>query len=229
MITFNRASGRAVYTLSSIDERSLRSHEFLNGDGSSGRSAYEAKRRAFKRAEDLIYCHQDKFFCFLTLTYKKQHSDYHKVLNDFKNYFSRKGITYIAVVEKHKSGFYHIHAMTSELPNIYLSNYKDKRGQRQYKWADWENNIGITDVKFISGTDEFFKVHKYIFKYMQKSEKIGGRYFLKSRDLKIYHGNVYKGDIPTEMMHNPLDYSVKHYYNKNDINIIVTKEYYARN
>lgn len=230
MITINRANARAVYTTTNLKEQSLRSHEELSGDGSSGRSSYEAKRRAFKRAEDLIYLYSDYFMCFVTLTYKNQHSDYHKIINDIKNYFSRNGIVYIAVVEKHKSGNYHIHAITSELPDVYKSDFRDKRGNPQYKWEPWEKNLGITDVKFISGTDENFKIHKYIFKYMNKSEKIGGRYFLKSRVLKMFHCNLSKGGIAVELIHKkPLDFSTQKIYTVDNKTLIVRKDYYGNN
>lgn len=210
-----------VVTSSSLKSPSLRSHAELSGDGSSGSSAYSARRRAFNRASAIIYCNKEILNTFLTLTYKKQHCDYNKVKNDLKNYFSRKGIQYLAVVEKHKSGMYHIHLLTSTLPNV-ISLRKGK-----YSWKDWKP--GFSDVKFISGTDEKFRVEKYIFKYMTKSEKIGGRYFLKSRGLTVKRYSYPFGALPTPVVQGwPVDFSEYNIYNGHDYCLTVGKDYYER-
>lgn len=141
------------------------------------KTEYESKRRAFQRGSNIIYLHQDKLTTFVTLTYKNQTNDYKKVVRDIAEVFSRRKISYIAVVEKHQSGMLHIHAITSELPNV-VSLRKGK-----HSWKSWRR--GFSDVKFIGDTDDKFRVEKYIFKYLKKSEKIGGRYFLKSNDLTL--------------------------------------------
>lgn len=230
-LTIQRAQGRAIYTYTNLFRGNFRDHDMMAGDGSSGRSEYVAKRRAFNRAEAILYLHQDKFFCFVTLTYKDQHHDYERIKNDIKNYFTRRGITYVAVVERHKSGNFHIHAITSELPDLYRSDYFDKRGNPQVKWAPWERNIGITDVKFISGTDDRFRIHKYIFKYISKSERVGGRYFLKSRDLKIGRYSMISTEdvfLMPEHNRNPIDFETYNEYNGDNYNLIVERTYYGR-
>ena len=141
------------------------------------RCEYESRRRAFQRGSNILYLNQDKLTTFVTLTYKKQTDNYDKVVNDIKMVFSKRNISYIAVVEKHKSGMLHIHAITSDLPNV-VSLRKGK-----YSWKSWRR--GFSDVKFIGDTDDKFRIEKYIFKYLKKSQKIGGRYFLKSRDLTL--------------------------------------------
>lgn len=141
------------------------------------RCEYESKRRAFQRGSNIIYLHQDKLTTFVTLTYKNQTDDYKKVVNDIQEVFGRRKISYIAVVEKHKTGMFHVHAITSDLPNV-VSLRKGK-----YSWKSWRR--GFSDVKFIGDTDDKFRIEKYIFKYLKKSEKIGGRYFLKSNDLTL--------------------------------------------
>lgn len=141
------------------------------------RCEYESRRRAFQRGSNILYLHQDKLTTFVTLTYKKQTDDYHKVVSDLNEVFSRRHISYIAVVEKHQSGMLHIHAITSDLPNV-VSLRKGK-----YSWKSWRR--GFSDVKFIGDTDDKFRIEKYIFKYLKKSEKIGGRWFLKSNDLTL--------------------------------------------
>lgn len=143
----------------------------------SSRSEYESRRRAFQRGSNILYLNQDKLTTFVTLTYKNQTDNYNKVVNDINEVFGRRKISYIAVVEKHKSGMLHIHAITSDLSNV-VSLRKGK-----YSWKSWRR--GFSDVKFIGDTDDKFRIEKYIFKYLKKSEKIGGRWFLKSNDLTL--------------------------------------------
>lgn len=143
----------------------------------SSRSEYESRRRAFQRGSNILFLNQDKLTTFVTLTYKNQTDNYDKVVNDINEVFGRRKISYIAVVEKHQSGMLHIHAITSDLPNV-VSLRKGK-----YSWKSWRR--GFSDVKFIGDTDDKFRIEKYIFKYLKKSEKIGGRWFLKSNDLTL--------------------------------------------
>lgn len=178
-------------------------------------------RRAFNRGSAILYCNKDILTTFVTLTYKNQHSDYNIIKNDLKNSFSRRGISYLAVVEKHKSGFYHIHAITSDLDNI-VSFRKGK-----YSWKNWKK--GFSDVKFISGTDEKFRIERYIFKYMTKSEKIGGRYFLKSRNLTVKRSSYPFGLLPKPIIQNrEVDFSLYNIYTGNDYSISVERRYYER-
>lgn len=136
--------------------------------------SYESKRQAFKRASDLLFFNEDMVF-FLTLTYRKQHSDYNKILNDLKNFVKKeKGLKYIGVVEKHKSGNYHIHLITSEIKTV---------SHRAGKLSAVNWKAGFSDVVHINSFDDNFNILKYLFKYLQKGEKIGGRWVLKSRNL----------------------------------------------
>lgn len=209
------------YVVTFSSNKIVQTHDRLvSGIGSpSIHSSYVSKRRAFNRASAIIYCNQHILTTFVTLTYKHQHDDYKTIINDLKNLFSRRKIEYIAVVEKHKSGMYHVHAITSDLPNI-VSLRKGK-----YSCADWHK--GFSDVKFISGTDEKFRIEKYLFKYMQKGEKIGGRYFLKSRNLTVKKYSYKFGDVPKPIMQNwPIDIKEKFLYNVDNINVIIEREYY---
>lgn len=133
-----------------------------------------ARSRAFNQASRLIWLNSD-LELFVTLTYKKQHQNYNMILDDLKNLFTRKNIKYLAVVEKHKSGKYHVHAITNKKLEL-ISLRKNKFSVK--KW-----NKGYSHVKFLGDCDSRFNVGLYILKYIQKSEKIGGRYVLKSRNL----------------------------------------------
>lgn len=223
------ANGNGIYTFTDLPYRTTCN---LEGGrrlryGSPGASR-ESKRRAFRNISDILYLYSDYFTTFVTLTFASQHSSNTKCLNYLKNYFSRKGITYVCVFEPHKSGNLHIHAITSDLPGVYF----DSR-YAQYKWGPWERNVGITDVKFISGVDDRFRIEKYIFKYMAKGSKIGGRYFYKSRNLKFreYSSHRYRGDlqaVPQLWTPDQLDFSETHCYNREgEYSIKVTKEYYG--
>lgn len=196
-----------VCTLSSHSGH-LNSHDKLvSGIGfSSSHSDYVSRRRAFNRGSAIIYCNKHILTTFVTLTYKNQTSDYKKVVSDIKEVFSRRHISYLAVVEKHKSGMLHIHAITSDLPNV-ISLRKGK-----FSWKSWRR--GFSDVKFLSQTDDKFRVEKYIFKYLQKAEKIGGRYFLKSRDLTVNKFSYPFGVLPSPIINNrEVDFSTYNIYN----------------
>lgn len=187
----------------------------------SAHSDYVSKRRAFNRGSAMVYLNKDKLTTFLTLTYKKQHSEYNKCLSDIKNSLSRRGISYLGVIEKHKSGNLHIHLITSDLENV-VSLKKNK-----YSWKSWRR--GFSDVKFISGVDDKFRIEKYLFKYMQKAEKIGGRYFLHSRDLTIRRFSYPYGLLPKPMVDGrPLDFSTYNIYTGNDYSLSVERRYYEQ-
>lgn len=224
LITSYEKNDNYITTMTNLDIRSFRSHEKLvSGLGShSSRSEYVSRRRAFNRGSAILYCNKDRLNTFITLTYKKQHADYNIIKQDLKNIFSRKKIDYLAVVEKHKSGNYHIHAITSDLDNI-ISLRKGK-----YSWKDWKK--GFSDVKFLSGTDEKFRVELYIFKYIQKAEKIGGRYFLKSRGLTVNRYSYPHGVLPKPMLEDrPVDIHSYNIYNGIDYSLIVERNFYERN
>lgn len=193
-------------------------HVMKKGIGSkSQQSERESRRRAFQRGSIILFLNREKLECFVTLTYKEQHKNYQTVLDDLKNNFSRRGISYLAVCERHKSGFFHIHAITSELPEV-ISLRPGK-----YSWKLWKK--GFSDVKFLKDTDDKFRVEKYIFKYMNKSDKIGGRYFLKSRDLTL-------PTVSDNILRLEQDFSVesceKKSYNIDGYNIISERRYYGK-
>jgi len=176
--------------------------------------SYESKRQAFKRASDLLFFNSDMQY-FVTLTYSNQHKDYSVVLNDLKNFSRReKGLKYIGVVEPHKSGCLHCHLITNKLSTISL-----RSGKLSAK--NWKK--GFSDVVHLSTFDENFNVMKYLFKYLKKSKKIGGRWVLKSRNLSkpyVFHRKL---DINET-------FSYLNNLEKNNFNIdkLEIKDYYLR-
>lgn len=223
MTTAYSKNDNYVITTTSNNPFSCQSHDVLvSGVGSpSVHSDYVSRRRAFCRASSILYCNKDILTTFLTLTYKKQHSNYKKILNDMKNHFSRRGIEYIAVVEKHKSGNYHIHAITTDLPGVVSLR------KRKFSWSEWKQ--GFSDVKFISGTDEKFRVEMYIFKYLVKASKIGGRFVLTSRGLKVKRFSYPNGLLPKPFLDSrPIDRREYNIYNHNEYKLSVERLYYER-
>ena len=174
--------------------------------------SFESKRQAFKRASDLLFFNPDMQY-FVTLTYAKQHTDYSMILDDLKNFVRREnGLKYVAVVEPHKSGCLHLHLITSKLSTISL-----RSGKLSAK--HWKK--GFSDVVHLSTFDQNFNILKYLFKYLKKSKKIGGRWVLKSRNLLKPYVSHRKMDI-----NETIDYL--NYLEKNDFNIdkLEIKDYY---
>lgn len=176
--------------------------------------SFESKRQAFKKASDLLFFNPDMQF-FVTLTYAKQHTSYAMILDDLKNFTRReKGIKYIAVVEPHKSGCLHLHLITSKLSTISL-----RCGKLSAK--HWHK--GFSDVVHLSTFDDNFNILKYLFKYLKKSKKVGGRWVLKSRNLDKPSVSHRKLDINAT-----IDYL--YYLEKNNFHIdkLEIKDYYMR-
>lgn len=219
IITSYEKNDSYILTLSSV--RSVQPHQVLVSGSGSDHSDYVSRRRAFNRGSAIVYLNKDKLTTFLTLTYKNQHSDYKKCVSDLKNSLSRRHISYIGVVERHKSGNLHIHLITSDLENV-ISVRKGK-----YSWKSWRR--GFSDVKFISGTDDKFRIERYIFKYMAKAEKIGGRYFLHSRDLTIKRYSYRYGLLPKPIIEQrSIDFLTYNVYTGIDYSISVERRYYEQ-
>lgn len=176
--------------------------------------SYESKRQAFKRASDLLFFNED-MTNFVTLTYKKQHTNYQMILDDLKNFSRReKNLKYVGVVERHKTGNYHIHLICSE-----LSTCSHRLGKTSAK--NWKK--GFSDVVSIDKFDGNFNIFKYLFKYLEKSDKIGGRWVLKSRNLN--KPTVYHRQLDLKQTFKYLDYLQ---YNKFTIDKIEIQDYYLR-
>lgn len=82
-------------------------------------------------------------------------------------------------------------------------------------------------MKFLSGTDHKFRVELYLFKYLNKAEKIGGKYFLKSRDLTVKKFSYPYGLIPKPILQDwELDFSTYNIYTKDIYKMSVERRYY---
>ena len=198
------------------------SHEkLISGIGiSTEHSKAVSKARAFANGSACVYCNQIKLSTFVTLTYREQTQNYKMILNDIKNLFTRNHVSYIAVVERHKSGNLHIHAICSDLPGV-VSLRPGK-----YSCSAWHK--GFSDVQFISQTDDKFRIESYIFKYLTKAEKVGGRYILKSRDMVVKKFSYPFGVLPKPFLDGrPIDKQYAYEYNVDRLTIITEKTFYA--
>lgn len=138
--------------------------------------AQEAKRRAFSLASLKLALNPD-MTCFVTLTYDPKRNSSPDYLNDLKNLFRGTNTKYLATFERHKKNnpLLHIHIICTPT----LETYTNQNNYLSIK--RWHR--GFSSVKFLSDFDDNFRTMKYIFKYMNKSEKVKHKYVYSSRNL----------------------------------------------
>ena len=151
-----------------------------------------ASRRAKINAFDIIMCNPC-LDTFATFTYrpddeldKSSYEDCYKKLGVWlSNRVQRRGLMYVIVPERHKSGDIHFHGIMNSTALSMERAYSPKgrplssKGKPIYNLEDWK--FGFTTAQIIGGADSDREaVAKYVFKYMGKQvgAKIGGRYCL---------------------------------------------------
>lgn len=168
-----------------------------------------AVRRARSKILDCIRCNLD-FSHFCTLTYSAERvdrEDYTEVVRKFSqwcdNRVRRKGLKYVAVIERHKrSNGLHFHVLCNNVLKLVDSGtvkcsghkkpirlqtadrYKIPEADRKtvYNIADW--CYGFSTAIKITGDDSLVKTSAYLQKYLTKdSDKVGGRYYYSGGDL----------------------------------------------
>lgn len=175
----------------------------------SEQNADRACKRARSKVLDLIRCNLDfKYFC--TLTYNGsdfERDDYNSVVTAFgrwcDNRVRRKGLKYLAVIERHKqSNGLHFHVLCNDVLNLVDSGtvsvpqrnkpirvssadrYKIPLDDRKtvYNISDW--SYGFSTAIEITGDPQRIKTANYLRKYLTKdTDKIGGRYYYSGGDL----------------------------------------------
>ena len=168
-----------------------------------------ARLRARSQILDIIRCNLDfKYFC--TLTYDSQRVDrenYNEVVKKFSqwcdNRVRRKGLKYLAVIERHKeSNGLHFHMLSNSVlafvdsgtvkcPNhkkpikiITADRYKIPLEDRKtvYNISEW--TYGFSTAIEITADPLLARVGGYLRKYMTKdSEKVGGRWYYSGGEL----------------------------------------------
>ena len=202
--------------------------EFLNSLRSSLRT--DNLKKTKDKIFDYVMCNEWEYFFTGTIDPKKYDShNAHKIKKPLKKWFEhmseRYGLSYICIFEYHKKGGIHIHGLIRSSPLTPLKlvesdtrSYfgfkkpmRDKtalkhglditKGRRVYNLKTWR--FGWSTAIKIYGTQQ--AIAHYITKYITKSnQKIMGRYFWHSRDLKkpnIFYMNTSYEDIPTPKYH----------------------------
>ena len=182
------------YELRNKKQRQLKVDSVTNEEENLERSLRRSKINAF----DLILCNYD-LDCFVTLTYSPQSvedkTDYAECYDKLKSFLSnsvqRRGLKYVLVPERHKSGAIHFHAIcnSSALDLVRATSANTGKelshnGRPIFNVINWK--YGFSTAEFIEAEEKDREaVSKYIFKYMgkQNGEKIGGRFFLHGGDL----------------------------------------------
>lgn len=167
------------------DASPIYSHSILKPRQPSeiGTESYRtACSRAFNHAKQQIYFNPD-LTKLVTLTYAKNQTDYNQVLEDVKYLIKKEKrnnnkIKYIYVLEEQKRGSLHVHMITTN--NI--TTHKNKNGYDSVTF--WSH--GFSSILDIKHTDKNFKPYLYLFKYMRKSQRIGGKFVHSSRGLNNF-------------------------------------------
>lgn len=172
-----------------------------------------ASRRAKINAFDTILCNPS-LDTFATFTYrpddsldKASYDQCYDVLRPWlSNRVQRRGLQYIIVPERHKSGDIHFHGILNssalKLTRAHSPNTGralSRNGSPIYNLDDWREGFSTAQI-IGGGADDREKVAKYVFKYMGKQlgERIGGRYALIGGKGLLKPVYVY-GNTPDEL------------------------------
>lgn len=146
-----------------------------------------ARSRAFSLAKKKIFFNPDLRY-FITLTYKKNMQDYEALMHDVKMFLKSekrlgKNPKYIWVVERQKRGALHVHMICNDFFTVEKNKYNKLTIPT---WRSGFSSVDEIKINDSHDTDINFKPYLYLFKYMNKSEKIGGRYVHSSRNLNNF-------------------------------------------
>lgn len=123
---------------------------------------------------------------------------------------------YIYVFEIQKRGAIHVHMVA----NDYLDT---KMVNGRLNVVGWQQH-GFSDVKTIKNTDNNFKPYLYLFKYMQKAQRIGGSFIHVSRNFDKISSMEYSRYINT-LSEVHLLYKEDYEFTVNNKSRKITKEY----
>lgn len=225
---------------------SVSEREWLNSIRNSIRTDNLKKTR--DTLFDLVMCNEWEYFFTGTIDPKKYdstnaHKLKPKLLKWFNNMQERYGLSYIVIFEYHKKGGIHLHGLIRSNPasplrlkdsgtksyygfkkpmrdNTALKHGLDiSKGHTVYNLATWR--FGWSTAIKVYGSQG--AISNYITKYITKSnQKIMGRYFWHSRDLK--RPNTFYINAPYESLQLPKYHGFKYLYEPSDNNELY-KEY----
>lgn len=141
-------------------------------------------KRAKDKLFDLVYCNDWHYF--VTVTFNPDEVDSFNVKVVMKktkrwldNLVQRKGLRYILVAEKHKSGRIHCHLLTNDVFEL-VDSGKRSSGRKVYNIPSWK--YGFSTAVPVEG--DKLRLSCYITKYITKESKpIFGKYYWSSRNI----------------------------------------------
>lgn len=162
-----------------------RVHERKSSDP-KGEDLERSMRRARGKLRRLALANE--FRWFVTLTIDPQKCDSFdgaavvKKLNAWcSNMVQRRGLRYILVPERHKSGRIHFHGFFNDCMEVVDSGHTDSQGHKIFNLPQW--SLGFTTT--IELYDDYTKAVGYVCKYVGKQgEKPAGRWYYSGGDLR---------------------------------------------
>ena len=157
-----------------------------------GKSGYydevrdDSLKRAKDKIQDIVLCNNFNYFVTLTFNPEKVDSfNVEAVKGAIKNWLNngvkRRGFSYIAIPEYHKSGRIHLHALMSGNLKLADSGHTHN-GRTVYHITDWKEKFGFCTAVKIDGN--IANLSYYITKYITKgNDKIFGRFYWSSKNL----------------------------------------------
>lgn len=184
--------------------------------------------RAFNHVKNIVFFNPD-MTNFITFTYHINQQDIKQVLHDIKqtvkytrNARNKKGtpITpkYVYILEYQKRGALHVHMIA----NDFFLTQINQHGHPEVKY--WNN--GFTNIRKLSEFDGNFKPYLYLFKYMQKAERIGKRFIHTSRGLANFVKVDYNSFKPIIKGKTPIHTYESSFTLPNNTTMTTVKEYY---
>ena len=151
-----------------------------------GEDMQRSMRRARGKLRRLALANEFRWFVTLTIDPEKCDSfDGAAVVRKLNawcsNMVQRKGLRYILVPERHKSGRIHFHGFFNDCLEVVDSGHTDKQGHPIYNLPQWA--LGFTTA--IELYDDYVKAVGYVCKYVGKQgEKPAGRWYYSGGDLR---------------------------------------------
>ena len=151
-----------------------------------GEDLQRSMRRARAKLRRLALANDFRWFVTLTIDPAKCDSfDGSMVVRKLNawcsNMVQRKGLRYILVPERHKSGRIHFHGFFNDCLEVVDSGHTDKQGHKIYNMPQWA--LGFTTA--IELYDDYVKAVGYVCKYVGKQgEKPAGRWYYSGGDLR---------------------------------------------
>lgn len=151
-----------------------------------GEDLERSMRRARGKLRRLALANEFRWFVTLTIDPTKCDSfdgaAVVKKLNAWcSNMVQRRGLRYILVPERHKSGRIHFHGFFNDCVEAVDSGHMDRQGHKVYNLPQW--TLGFTTA--IELYDDYSKAVGYVCKYVGKQgEKPAGRWYYSGGDLR---------------------------------------------